>query len=181
MDPDLLTPGSPPSSQVVDKWVARGLDFIGLSRHPQAALVRVGPLFAAPSAPRSGPPAATLSGGLRPGSLRVHDPCKQEGHGSRLGFPGRRRPRVPAAPGNVARDLQVLPRQAEFGRARGAGPGPGGTWFAGGRGPAAEAERRWGWPSCCPTIRSARKDEVAPDRPMELFRRERPTPRALPD
>ena len=26
-------------------------------------------------APRSGPPAATLIGGLRPGSLRVHDPC----------------------------------------------------------------------------------------------------------
>ena len=26
-------------------------------------------------APRSGPPAATLRGGLRPGSLRVHDPC----------------------------------------------------------------------------------------------------------
>ena len=30
---------------------------------------------AAPSGPRSGPPAATLRGGLRPGSLRVHDPC----------------------------------------------------------------------------------------------------------
>ena len=26
-------------------------------------------------APRSGPPATTLIGGLRPGSLRVHDPC----------------------------------------------------------------------------------------------------------
>jgi hypothetical protein len=35
------------------------------------------------------------------------------------------------------------------GRARGAGPGPGGTWFAAGRGPAAGAQRRWGWPSCC--------------------------------
>jgi len=67
---------------------------------------------AAPSAPCSMPPAATLSGGLRPGSLRVHDPCKQEGHGSRLGFPGRRLPRGPAAPGNVARGLQVLPKKA---------------------------------------------------------------------
>jgi hypothetical protein len=67
---------------------------------------------AAPLAPRSEPPAATLSGGLRPGSLRVHDPCKQEGHGSRLGFPGRRLPRGPAASANVARALQVLPQQA---------------------------------------------------------------------
>src|SRR3990172_2745654 len=49
----------------------------------------------APSAPRSGALAATLCGGLRPGSLRVHDPCKEGGHGSRLGFPGRRRPRGP--------------------------------------------------------------------------------------
>ena len=32
---------------------------------------------AAPSAPRSGALAATLFGGLRPGSLRVHDPCKE--------------------------------------------------------------------------------------------------------
>jgi len=31
-----------------------------------------------------------------------------------------------------------------FPRARGDGPGPGGTWFAGGRGPAAGAKRRWG-------------------------------------
>jgi len=67
------------------------------------------------------------------------------------------------------------------GRARGAGPGPGRTWFAGGRGPAAGAQRRWGWPSCCHTIRSARKYEVAPDRPVESFRRGRPSPRALPD
>jgi len=66
----------------------------------------------APSAPRSWPPAATLCGGLRPGSLRVHDPCKPEGHGSRPGFPGRRLPGDPAAPGNVARALQVLPKQA---------------------------------------------------------------------
>ena len=66
-----------------------------------------------------------------------------------------------------------------LGRARGAGPGPGGTWFAAGRGPAAGAKRRWGWPSCCPTIRSARKYRVPPDQPMELFRRGRPTPRAL--
>jgi len=33
----------------------------------------------APSAPRSRPPAATLAGGLRPGSLRVHVPCKEWG------------------------------------------------------------------------------------------------------
>ena len=57
---------------------------------------------------RSGPPAATLIGGLRPGSLRVHDPCNEGGHGSRLGFPGRRLPRDPAAPGNVAQGLHVL-------------------------------------------------------------------------
>ena len=62
----------------------------------------------APSAPRSRPFAATLRGGLRPGSLRVHDPCEAQEHGSRLGFPGRRQPRGPAAFGNVARDLQVL-------------------------------------------------------------------------
>jgi len=49
--------------------------------------------------PRSGPPAATLSGGLRSGSLRVHAPCREIGHGARLGFPGRRSPRGPAAPG----------------------------------------------------------------------------------
>jgi hypothetical protein len=62
-----------------------------------------------PSAPRSRPLAATLNGGLRPGSLRVHAPCREFGHGSRLGFPGRRPPRGPAAPDNVARSLQVLP------------------------------------------------------------------------
>jgi len=62
----------------------------------------------APSAPRSGALAATLFGGLRPGSLRVHDPCKEGGHGSRLGFPGRRAPRGPAASANVARGLQAL-------------------------------------------------------------------------
>ena len=67
------------------------------------------------------------------------------------------------------------------GRARGAGPGPGGTWFAGGRGPAAGAQRRRGWPSCCLMTRPARKYRVPPEQPMELFRRERPTPRALPD
>ena len=94
---------------------------------------------AAPSAPRSGPPAATLFGGLRPRSLRVHDPCKEVGHGSRLGFPGRRPPRDPAAPGNVARDLQVLPRQAEF--ARGGGYLP-------------EGEGRWAWTWGRPTPRA---------------------------
>src|SRR3970040_2379013 len=67
------------------------------------------PSGVAPSAPRSEPSAATLVGGLRPGSLRVHDPCKEMGHGSRLGFPVRRLPRGPAALGNVARDLQALP------------------------------------------------------------------------
>jgi hypothetical protein len=36
---------------------------------------------AVPSAPRSWPPAATLRGGLRPGSLRVHDPCNEDGQG----------------------------------------------------------------------------------------------------
>jgi len=96
-----------------------------IPRSPRSEVRRTAPL-----APRSGPPAATLSGGLRPGSLRVHDPCKQDGHGSRLGFPGRRLPRDPAASANVARDLQVLPKQdGSLGRARGAGPGPGGTWF----------------------------------------------------
>jgi len=64
---------------------------------------------AAPSAPRSRPSAATPIGGLRPGSLRVHAPCKETTHGSRLGFPGRRPPRGPAALGDVARSLQVLP------------------------------------------------------------------------
>jgi hypothetical protein len=64
--------------------------------------------YPAPSAPRSGPLAATLFGGLRPGSLRVHAPCKNDGHGSRLGFPGRRQPRGPAPFVNVARGLQVL-------------------------------------------------------------------------
>ncbi len=91
----------------------------------------------APSAPRSRPLAATLFGGLRPGSLRVHDPCKEYGHGSRLGFPGRRLPRGPAALGNVARDLQVLPKNKireenwVFPGGRGEmGLGPSGTWFA---------------------------------------------------
>ena len=60
------------------------------------------------SAPRSWALAATRFGGLRPGSLRVHDACKQEGHGSRLGFPSRRRPRDHGASANVARGLQGL-------------------------------------------------------------------------
>jgi hypothetical protein len=68
-----------------------------------------------------------------------------------------------------------------FGRARGAGPGPGGTWFAAGRGPAAGAKRRWGWPSCRHTIYATRKCEVARNRPVQLFRRGSPTPQALPD
>ncbi len=66
--------------------------------------------YAAPSAPRSRPPAATLSGGLRPGSLRVHAPCIDDRHRARLGVPGRRQPRGPAASGDVARGLQVLPK-----------------------------------------------------------------------
>ncbi len=81
-------------------------------------------------APPSAPPAATLFGGLRPGSLRVHDPCKEARHGSRLGFPGRRLPRGPAAPGNVARGLQVLPKKAKF---------------AGRGGSLRKGEGRWAW------------------------------------
>jgi len=68
----------------------------------------------APLAPCSGPFAATLRGGLRPGSLHVHAPCKEDRHGPCLGFPGRRLPRGPSAIGNVARDLQVLLRNTTF-------------------------------------------------------------------
>ena len=82
---------------------AREVSFVG-GKIPRIA----DSVGAAPSAPRSGPLAATLFGGLRPWSLRVHDPCNQHGHGSCLGFPGRRQPRGPAASGNVARGLQVL-------------------------------------------------------------------------
>jgi len=70
---------------------------------------------AARLAPPSRPLAATLIGGLRPGSLRVHGPCKETTHGSRLGFPGRRPPRGPAAPGNVARGLNVPPEERKKG------------------------------------------------------------------
>ena len=66
---------------------------------------------AARLAPPFWPLAATLIGGLRPGSLRVHGPCKETTHGSRLGFPGRRLPRGPAASGNVARGLHVPPAE----------------------------------------------------------------------
>jgi hypothetical protein len=66
-----------------------------------------------PSAPPSRPLAATLVGGLRPGSLRVPAPCRDPGHGSRLGFPGRRLPRGPAASGDVAPDLRVLSLRRE--------------------------------------------------------------------
>jgi hypothetical protein len=76
---------------------------------------------AAPSAPRSWALAATLFGSLRPGSFRVHDPCNEMRHGSRLGFPGRRPPRGPATSANVARDLQVLPQQARRVSAEGRG------------------------------------------------------------
>jgi hypothetical protein len=41
---------------------------------------------AAPSAPPSWRLAATLIGGLRPGSLRVHGPCKEGGSGSGKGL-----------------------------------------------------------------------------------------------
>jgi len=68
-------------------------------------------LLALRKSPEPFGPAATLRGGLRPGSLRVHDPCNEGGHGSRLGFPGRRLPRGPAAPANVARALQALLKQ----------------------------------------------------------------------
>ena len=57
------------------------------------------------------PGAAGSPGRRRPGKPR-HDPCSEVGHGSRLGFPGRRPPRGPATPGKVPRGLQVLPRQA---------------------------------------------------------------------
>jgi hypothetical protein len=72
-----------------------------------------------PSAPRSRPLAATLVGGLGPGSLRVHAPCRESGHGSRLGFPGRRPPRGPTASGKVARDLRVLLSGRDPGRSEG--------------------------------------------------------------
>jgi len=72
--------------------------------HPRRSTVTA----PAPLVPRSGAPAATLRGGLRPGSLRVHAPCKSHGHGARLGFPGRRSPGGPAAPAHVARGLQGL-------------------------------------------------------------------------
>ena len=42
MDPDLLTPRSPPSSRVVGKWVVRGRDSIVLGGRPQAALASSG-------------------------------------------------------------------------------------------------------------------------------------------
>src|SRR3990172_13281224 len=38
VDPDLLTPRSPPSSRVVGTWVARVRDSIVLGGHPQAVL-----------------------------------------------------------------------------------------------------------------------------------------------
>src|SRR3989304_274334 len=64
---------------------------------------RSGVRRAAPSTPRSGALAATLFGGLRPGSLRVHDPCKEARPGSPPRFPGRPLPRRPAPPRHVAR------------------------------------------------------------------------------
>ena len=172
---------------------------------------------------RPKPPAATLRGDLRPGSLRVQTPCKGRSarlggrpprrwrnslsvlllrgsrtprwtlsdvigrwcgarHRSRLadaargqtlfgrgaGFAGLRGRPSPSPEGRAGRRqrgahrvwqcrlrpagaAEVQGARAEsgvFGRARGAGPGPGGTWFASGRGPAAGAQRRWGWPPC---------------------------------
>ncbi len=75
------------------------------------------------------------------------------------------------------------PRKAEsgaFGRARGAGPGPGGTLVC-----VSEGIRRtkWRWGMAVllqDAYRPARKYTVPPDRPVELFRRGRPTRRALP-
>jgi len=112
VDPDLLTPRSPPSSQVVDKWVARGRDFIVLDERPQGALSALTrcsqhPRPLAPGLPRR-PCAAAY--GLGPSVFTMR--AKEVGHGSRLGFPGRRPPGDPAAFANVARDLQVLRNKA---------------------------------------------------------------------
>jgi len=66
----------------------------GLSRRPCAAAYGLGPsVFTLRAEPRS------------------NAPCRAQKHGSRLGFPGRRSPGVPAASGDVARDLPVLPQQ----------------------------------------------------------------------
>jgi hypothetical protein len=108
------------------------------------------------------------------------------GHGSRLGFPGRRQPRDPAASGNVARaDTCCLGKQdsrgqaGDFERARGAGPGPGGTWFAGPKAFGPERSAGGGGRPAARETRAARKHRVPPDQPVELFRRGRPTFRAL--
>jgi hypothetical protein len=143
---------------------------------------------AAPSAPRSGLPRRPCSAACGPGpsvfTILANRKATDRASVSQA-VACRGAPPLPAMSLGACRCcLSKQNTRAEvgnFGRARGAGPGPGGTWFAGGRGPAAGAERRWGWPSCCPTIRAARKYGVPPDRPMELFRRGRPAPRALPD
>ncbi len=82
--------------------------------------------------------AATLVGSLRPGSLRVHHPCKEMGHGSRLGFPGRCQTRGPATSGNVAHGPRVSSR-TQFIHIKTPKPREGqireesGIWFAGPR------------------------------------------------
>ena len=44
--------------------------------------------------------------------------------------------------------------------------------------PPTGAERRGGWPPCCPMIRSARNTKSPPKHPLEFFRRRRMPPRA---
>src|SRR3989304_1681741 len=70
---------------------------------------RSGVRRAAPSTPRSGALAATLFGGLRAGGPPPSRPLYEDPPRARPPLP--RAPRArgpPAAPGNVARDLQVL-------------------------------------------------------------------------
>ena len=132
--------------------------------------------------------AATLVGGLRPGSLRVHAPCNENGHGAGLGLPVAYRgtpplPACPSGPAGAAEEQNKFPRRiGSLREGGGDGPGPGGTWFAGGQGePPTGTQWKWGMAVLeQDTSRPARKYHVSPDRPVELFRRERPTPRALP-
>ncbi|MFQ5804432.1 MAG: hypothetical protein ACE5JQ_16200, partial [Candidatus Methylomirabilales bacterium] len=110
--------------------------------------------LAAPPSSRHPSPSGALP-------LRVRDP----GAGSWTGTVGRPAWRHPLA-----------------GRAKGAGPGPGGTLVCvrpGGTSHRSEVEVGDGRPAARAN-RPARKYGVPPDRPMELFRRGSPTPRVLP-
>jgi hypothetical protein len=111
---------------------------------------------AAPSAPHSGPPAATLSDGLRPGSLRVHDPCKRRQARITPRFPRPSPAEGPRRSRHVARGLQVLPKKANFRKESGVFGRAKGRWawtrrnlVCGSEG-IRRAQRRWGWPSCGP-------------------------------